>query len=571
MVLLLKPPVPEEDLPWWEEVIKRWADEEPEAAAAWAQGFFAPDVLLFAALKPLARKNLRAALTVARRVTGSMWRARSELPAAAAERDPRGTMDFLAKEPRFLTYFGAKAMGVWLRNDPAAACAWMRADPSRWNLMATVLPDLSEAAPEQILALMASLPAESTALKGMKAGMAWADAARDFPGTLEKFKTLHRAERECMKDVMSVHAALHATPEEINSLLASLDKDERYSMMFTMASFMSGADEERLFAVLKTEGLSPAERNQILASCATLGPRFAPMFMDAAKNSGDYNAVQGAASFWSYNLHFNPSETLPALQKMVESGQVDMPMLLAMTSRMGAGDNERLIAALPEEMQAAPRARLVLARAVNDPSVDVTTLELKDPKTASALLSGFFNGSGGGHEQLRDLILRLPVSMQAEAIEAFPLIGNDASTLAPVLGKILASGQADSEKLTSALQKIVRNMPGSQGQAMQWLDTLPPGSAVDAARSHAFYSWASENEAAASAWLETQPSDLSGRAEMVRTVVDSLSSHDPEGAWQWVASLPESRERESLFDAILSNWRVTDPLAAATAEIGRER
>jgi hypothetical protein len=568
LLMQLSPPVPEDDEAWWEELIKRWAEEEPEAAVAWVQKASrkgVSDELLYAALKPLARKDLSAALTAARRCVRSMPEARAELPAAAAERDPRGTMDLLEKEPRFLAQFGAKAMAVWLRSDPATAWAWLNASPARSSLLAAVAPDIMDTVPDRIPSLLASLPENSDARRRMMRMMAGEEVQRDPVTAIEKFKSLgtRTREREDLLSPVLTHTALYADPAEISGLLAALDKHERWNAIHNLADGLSEAGPDRLFSVLQTEGFSAQERSRIMARCTALGPEYAQQFMDAAKTS-----VNGEVKdYWLFNLRERPAESLPVFKQMVESGEVNSGVLLSLIQSMHPADSERWIEVLPEEKQQAPRAYLTLSRAMSDPATDLTPLSmLPDAKTVNAVLSEFFEHTSG-HEQARDIIARLPAGLQLAAINSFSFRENDGKALAPVIEKALATPPADTTAATLALYNVIRSMPAANGEALQWLDTLPSGPSVSATRPAAFGAWASQDEVAAAAWLQTRP-DIPQRDEMVQQLVYNLSSHDPESAWKWALSASDNRRRESLKEAVLTQWRTLDPVAAAAFEPG---
>lgn len=568
-------PVPNGESEWWQEVLTRWAEGEPQAAADWLREFArAGGVPMewIAALGPLARHDLRAALIAGSHIFDFYHL--GPLITLAAEGDPRGTLAFCDSSPRY-GYFAGPAFGKWLQREPDAALTWLRTSPllQVQSFLNAAIADLSAIAPDRLPELLASLPSGNGELQMALSALAVGEVERDPAGPLQKFSSLKKDERARMLEPLANYLAHSAAPEDVAGFLAGLTKEERHGALEKLRESLTDASADRLLTFLKNPRLSADELGleMLMDKNFHLGPEQAARYISAVRQNSDYGS-SGVTDFWQRNLASHPAETIATMQGLLQSGAISRQMLLALSAGMSvdgpSAPLRKMLEALPEEHRAAPQALLALRDGLINPAADLTALsELHDVAARRAVLLQVYQNMQSQEQQRQGLalLLRLPPAQQAEALNFFPVQPDSARVLAPVVRGLLESAAAPSGDLIQAVGRVAVRLPHENGTAMQWLDSLPAGQPRDSARADAFYTWAVNDASAASAWLDAQPRGTPQRDRMVTTLVSQIVVADPERAWHWAATASDPEVRRTLQETVLPRWLATDPVAARAA------
>ena len=98
-------------------------------------------------------------------------------------------------------------------------------------------------------------------------------------------------------------------------------------------------------------------------------------------------------------------------------------------------------------------------------------------------------------------------------------------------------------------------------QAVAWADSLPEGSAKEAAYAGIAREWSTRDMEAVAEWLDKLPASAARDAAVV-SFAGRNAARDPEGATLWAATLPNSDSKKGLLMMTVRNWQRTNPEAA---------
>ena len=326
------------------------------------------------------------------------------LLAAAAERDPAGTMAFI-EQHRQLAHEATKAFRVWLQRDAAAACAWLGSTKVRDSLqMRDLIADIAALAPAQLDAVMASMPEGSQGLENAKRALAALEVDRDPGAALAKFPSLPAEDRQRMMEPLALHLAARGTAAEITGFLGSLTADKRSDFFGNLSENLSYGETERLLSLVRRPELTDTEKARLLSKASHLEPQHAEELM-ALLYHKDSPYSSSAAGFWTANLSRAPDETLPILSRMAADGRVDAALLRSITAQISRHDSTgaaRMVAALPVSLQAEPRALLAAQAALSGDSTAIADFSsLPTTEARQETLRAIFNDRQGEYDAVR--------------------------------------------------------------------------------------------------------------------------------------------------------------------------
>lgn len=550
-------PVPDAELPWFTEVLRRWADGDAAAAVAWLHewswGGTAPEGWGLLVLTAYAQTDLAAAIAAMSSL--DEYGARDILT-AAAERDPAATMAFVAGRRR-LAHESEGAFRIWLQRDPAAACTWFieHGYPRCYEHgfpIQLIIGDVAALAPDRVPAILAALT--DSGKEEAQNMLASLEVERDLAGALSKFPSLNGEERSRFLPSLAQHLAARGTVAEVAGLLKSLDGSSCSRFLDRLDDNISLVDPDRLLAIVRLPEIDHSGKVQLLSRATNLKPEHAGEVTAMFVKDGAY-ATERIAGFWATALGNSPEEALPALIKKAATGEVDDSLLLHITSQLGENNTalaERMIAALPENRRAVARAALAVRDALAGASPDVTAwTSLPDAAHRRVILHELrYRLDDFEPAQHAAFLRQLDSAAQVEAVAVLGVPEENPAEFLPAVAQAARNAPDDDGAFAEIVAEVAGNLPDPVA-ALRWTETLPPGAVRDAGADRAFFNYAKADTAAAAAWLAAKPNDFPARDEMVRSLIHTLVDTDLAQARRWAATIQDQEVREQaaqLFD-----------------------
>ena len=571
------------------EVLRRWSEEDSNAALAWMMGLPAAEkkLAIWQLLPALADRDPKRALAAAAALTSETERAdaRQAIVEGLAKSDPKSALALDLTLPKRDGAINA-IFQSWGKLDPAAAMEALASLPAgydRSNAIHGCFQSWAKHDPAGALAAAAKLPSQQEQKEATRSAFyAW--FGKDQASAMTWLETLPAAERTPLANE-SIWGALALTdPERASALISGFSGYDRTNAFKEMAKKLSGQNLDH--ALSWAMSLPPEDQRSALSD---LGPQVASGGADKLLWLADrLPEGMGRFEFLQKSL-LSTGKDRPELVKSVLAGitedeaaklmqNVDLVSYLGRADplaaeawltelspsakRHWATQNAAEIAAtdpqaalqwasqLPAEQQESAFASVLPKLAETDgPAAyqQALLIQAANPKseTLEHVLQAWMNKDPEGPEKLLPELTGEAREFVQYRVAAQKIRDDPDAGITHLLTLVQSGKEEDSRAAITAVSSLGYQAMNDPASATAWFNRIPEGEMQTSYLAGLANDWLRENSPACLAWLDQLPEGKTRELGTI-TFAETWINQNVEEAGEWIATLPAGNPKDQL-------------------------